>query len=752
MNDLDQVKTFFFHEGCPVKVDDMQIVSLPSHSTEAGHVLTQPGGMSQVAVKSHYSAAELAAMNISGLPKSKGKLIAKADREGWAFIENKGVGGTRREYAPPTEVMEAIKAKAAQALVSTMPAKTLPARKVEQLPLVATEAQTLKGDARKGVLLALELLMQRSGYPMKKAARTLIEMARKGEASAQLVNMLKAARDERGRPSPDGLPSERSLLRFVEYQENGSLVPKRRERDMSVPSWAPAFMACYQKPEKPTFEHAYREFCKQPDVVALAEVPSVWQVRRFVAKVGNVTLQMGRMGERELKALKPFIRRGFENLLPTDIYTADGHTFDAEVQHPLHGRPFRPEITTVGDIATRKAVGWSAGLAESALAVLDAVRHATLNAGIPAIFYVDNGSGYKNEMMNDVATGLMGRLGIEMVHSLPYNSQARGVIERMHQTIWVNAAKEVSGYIGHDMDREAKLKVFKLSRKALKAGPGEAVEMPLMGWDDFVSFCQKKVDEYNNRPHRSLPKIADPNTGRTRHMTPNEAWARAVEKGFAPHTVTDDEARPLFRPQALRTIRRCEIELFGNRYFARELEEFHGEQMRVGFDIHDPQKVWVYDDEGRFLCTAELDGNKRDYMPTSFVDKARDKRLTGKVKRLEAKLDEAHAERKGTPAIEQSDVVTIPGFMKINRSDLAARAQTAELVEVSTQAAAPIEAMPEIVPDTPAWEVPKMPQVRWDEWNRLNVLREEELTEKQKKWRYTYQETAEFRSYQRKCA
>jgi len=186
--------------------------------------------------------------------------------------------------------------------------------------------------------------------------------ARKGQADQQLVNMLKMARDERGRPSPDGLPSERSLLRFVEYERSGMLAPKKRERDMSIPAWAPAFLACYQRPEKPTVEHAYREFIKRL-TQDLGEAPSVWQVRRFLAKVGNVTLETGRMGDRELKSLKPFIRRGFDELLPADIYSADGHTFDAEVQHPLHGRPFRPEITSIIDIATRKTVGWSVGLA-----------------------------------------------------------------------------------------------------------------------------------------------------------------------------------------------------------------------------------------------------------------------------------------------------------------------------------------------------------------------------------------------------
>lgn len=710
--------------------------------------------MSNVAIKTHYTAAELAEMRLPNLPATKANVILFADRACWAAIQVQGRGGMRRLYAPSSEVMEAIRLRAAQTLVASVPAKSISTRTAVQLPLIETEGQALTTDARKGVLLAMQTLMNRSGYPLKKAARTLISMARSGEANPQLTAMLKQARDERGRPSPDGLPSERSLLRFVEYEQAGMLAPKKRERDMSVPVWATAFLSHYQKPEKPTVEHAYREYLRQVGEPVPVDVPSVWQVRRFLAKVGNVTLQMGRMGDRELKTLKPFIRRGFDTLLPADVYSADGHTFDAEVQHPLHGRPFRPEITSVVDIATRRVVGWSVGLAESAFAVLDALRDSVFKGGIPAILYVDNGSGYKNQLMTDVATGLLSRLGIEMVNSLPYNSQARGVIERLHQTIWVNAAKMLPGYMGRDMDRQAKLNVFKLSRKALKAAPGEVAVMPLIGWPGFVEFCQARVDEYNDRPHRSLPKIADPTSGRSRNMTPNEAWALAVAKGFAAHTVSDDEARPLFRPQVLRVVRRCEIELFGNRYFDKRLEEFHTAQLRIGYDIHDPARVWVYDDEGRFICTAALDANKRDYMPKSVLQRARENRAAGREQRLQVKLDEVREELHGTPVLEQMDTIVMPGFMTITRDQLNQRSRDAELIEVAAPAAAPtMDALPPIVPDTPEWAVPDNAQERWDEWQRLSVLDESEMTtNRMAKWRQTYQATAEFRTYQRKTA
>ncbi|MDO8654223.1 MAG: Mu transposase C-terminal domain-containing protein [Undibacterium sp.] len=708
--------------------------------------------MTQVALKTHYSASELAAMHLPGLPATKVNIIAHADRSVWAFNEVNGRGGLRREYSPPEEVMAAIRAKAVQELGALAQVAPTPAV-VAKASGNYTREQNLKADARNGVLLAIQQVMTRTGYPLKKAARTLLELVGAGHASPQLVAMLKLARDERGRSSPDGLPSERSLVRFVEYQKAGQIVPKKRTADMSIPPWAQAFMSYYQKPEKPTVAHAYQLFVEGTP----GDHPSIHQVQRFLTKVGNVSLQAGRMGERELKNLKPFIRRSFDHLLPADVYSADGHKFDAEVQHPLHGRPHRPEITTMVCIGTRKAIGWSVGLSESALTVLDALRNAVENGGIPAILYVDNGSGYVNQMMEDEATGFVARLGSEMVHSLPYNSQARGVIERFHQTL-TKAAKEMPGYIGAEMDREAKHNIFKLSRKALKAKTnGATVVMPLMGWPEFTQFLQKKFDAYNNRPHSTLPKITDPQTGRRRHQSPNEAWAQAEAKGFAPHMVSKEESIALFRPQIMRTVRRCEVELFGMRYFNKALEEFNGELLPVSYDIHDPQMIWVYAVDGRLICDAELDANKVEYMAQSFVDQAQAKRAAGREKRLKVKLGEIHAERDGALALEVSQGVVIPSNINEIRQRWAMEADEAVLIQSVKPVVEMLQAVEiEVVAEVEISNVtvlPESPQERFKKWVALDeyvsqggVMDDPKLT----RWYGSYQQSNEFRTFEKR--
>lgn len=575
---------------------------------------------------------------------SKRGIEIRSAREKWAYTEEAVRGGKLRQFdlqALPADVRsQVINAKKDAALAalgteieasrSNEPGRT----RREDL----TDAERLREDARVGILAALNRLRERSGCSQEAAMTTLLTQAQSGELQPALDKMLRLARDPRGRKSGDGIyPTPRSLKRWINNPR-----PTGKKKDIQVPAWAKTFLACWQQPQKPSVESAYQQFC---ELVPSNERPSIHQVRRFLTRLGTVTRERGRMGPRELKNIRTFVRRTFEELEPNDVWTADGHTFDAEVQHPLHGRPFRPEITTFIDIATRRAVGWSVALSESGWAVADALRHSVERNGIPAIIYVDNGSGYRNAMMSDEATGLIGRLQSSIEHSLPYNSQARGVIERAHKTIWVAGAKMLPSFIGAAMDREARLEQFKLTRRALKQGG----TMPLIPWDLFTRFVQERVDAYNAQAHRSLRK-----------RTPDQVLAEFVAGGWTPETLTVEETETLFRPRAERTVQRGELRLFNNIYFSRELEEFHGAEVHVAYDIHDANTVWVYLPDGRFVGTAQVNGNARHYFPVPVVEQARQKRAQGRLNRIDVQREEILAELNGSApllAVESAPVV-----------------------------------------------------------------------------------------------
>lgn len=582
---------------------------------------------------------------LPGMPNTKSGVIRRASREAWRSRPRKGRGGGREYhfFALPVATQKAL----VEASIRQGPGSTVgtPPRSAPTASL--TQRQRACMEARAAILMEAERIAETTG--VDRAVSQIAEMASRRTLPTHLMALISQANSRAGREGRRDL-SVRTIKRWRALLRDRGLIALApiSGTKPTMPPWATALLIQWRQPQKPCLTVAVRALHQSGSLPEGVTPPSYSQARRFLRKVGEIEKLRGRKLARALQGDRPFVRRDTSKLRPTDVYIADGHTFDAEVAHPEHRRPFRPEITMILDVATRRAVGWSAAFSESSLAVLDALRYAVTTCGIPAIFYVDRGSGYRNQMMQSPATGMMGRLGITMEHSRPYNSQARGIIERAHRTILVEVARRLPTYIGQAMDPEARKIAFKSTRKD---GRG------LVRWPDLLAHIQAQVDEYNNQPHRSLPRMTDPATGTRRHQTPHEAWVAAVEGGA--EIVMPEHTEDLFRPQVTRTVRRGEISLFGNLYFSVDLEEWHGQAVRVAYDVHDAGRVWVSDPEGRIICVAEADGNRRDYYPISYVESRRDERAKGRRRRLQAKMEEVEAEHRGSPELAHAEPTTV---------------------------------------------------------------------------------------------
>ncbi|MEX0366692.1 MAG: Mu transposase C-terminal domain-containing protein [Ruegeria sp.] len=434
------------------------------------------------------------------------------------------------------------------------------------------------------------------------------------------------------------------------------LAPKKTRQKANqdeIYPWLPLFFRFYGHPCGPSIGWCIEKTIAELSDAELAEMvqrgvePNYDKARRALNGLkgtgDHLKAFKGRVGPLALKARLSFKRRTFEGMDPTIVYTADGKTFDAEIAHPDHGQPFRPEITTILDVVTRKLVGWSIDLAENKRAVADALRMACEQHGVPAIFYTDRGPGYRNEEMDHPTLGLCARLGTTPSHSLPYNSQARGIIERVNGSVWNTLAKEFPTYVGPDMDRETKMRVHKATRRDLKM-TGTSRLLPTFA--EFVERVDEMVRVYNDTPHSAL-RIRDDETGRMRKASPNECWADFEARGFEHVSVEPHEVDELFRPHVKRRTRRGEVTWLNNHYSAAELEPYHGMDVLVGYDIHDASKVWVRQLEildgkevpGRLICIAEFWHNKERYFPVSATEAAREKRVEGQLRRLKAKED-----------------------------------------------------------------------------------------------------------------
>lgn len=670
-----------------------------------------------------FSAQEL--VGLPGLPASVSGLIRLAKRENWEAQLRLGRGGGR-EYSfavLPAETQAALVARMVQAeQPAEAPKPTAPHTLISpQRDGISTsrlsDDQRDVMSARVSIIREVERMSQM--VSQQRAILTLVGLARDGQLSPYLAERVERAND---RKTPDRTLSERTIKRWLaDFRKHGeiALAPIRRKPDMTLPVWAPMFLKHYQRPQKPSAEAAYAAFQAE-----YPGAPSIHAVRRMLAKMPPQAREQGRIGAREIKSLKAFHRRTADMLWPNDVWIADGHTFDAEVMNPLTGQIFRPEVTMVIDWGTRRIVGFSVNLAESTIATLDTLRDGVSRVGMYKVLYVDNGSGFDNAVVYEVND----RLGGTITHSLPYNSQGRGIIERPHKTILVRLSKSYDSYIGKDMDKEAATRVHRLSRQQLSMGL-QPKQIPT--FETFFADLQNALDAYNHRPHRALPKIRDIETGKLRNQSPMESWKSALADGWEPLKAEAHVVEALVRPQVVRTTNRAEVRIFGGIYFLQALEGYHGQEVRVAYDFRDASRVWVHTLDGELIGEAVLGGNASPAMPQSLMDKATEKREKGQLARLVKKAK--------TVTGQDVELHVVPKA-----------AQSAELTEQQLEAAREYAVLT-LERQAPTFTVPDNDMTRYDLWQELEARRQrgEVLSEAEANWHAIYPNNPGFKAIQR---
>ena len=660
-------------------------------------------------IKEAYTAQEM--KEILGYADVR-NISLRAKREGWQSRPRSGRGGGfewRVSSMPEkTRLVIAYAVKPTDDAPATVAAPALP-NTAPLRHLSEKERNTVV--ARLAFVREIERLALVSSY--KAAISSLALASLQGTLPARLAGLVPFANARYGRGESRGL-SERSLYEWrAVYAEKGEagLIPRHPQKVMTPPAWLHLFLKFWQRPQKPSIAQAHEEFAGACQSIitgvntnlpvdlnvtdtqrfllnAAAElqksgIPSIYAVRRWLQKIALPEREAGRRTGNALLHLRPHKLRLTDDLLPTDVYTADGTTADVEVLHPYNGQPFKPELTFVVDVATRRVVGVSVALAEDKFTILDALRMACCAGGIPAIFYTDNGPGYKNKLMLAEGVGMLERLGIEKADAIPGRPQGKGLMERTVQTLTRRLCKQFASCTTYDMDPDAAHKVFKLSRKQIKE-TGTSGYQP--SWQEFLDALKRRVAQYNATPHRGLPRFVD-GTGKRRNYSPDEYWATFTAQNWEPVTVSDDLREELFMPAEQRQVRNGWITFYNAKYFSFELADFHGERVQVRYDIWDPSKVYVWTLDGRKICTAELNGNAMPYFPKSRIQAGRDKREKAQVQRLEKKVQ----------AVIPGATVTLPDQtdgVVIDVADSMAR----DFVPVQPAAPEPLEQLREFLP------------------------------------------------------
>jgi putative transposase len=126
-------------------------------------------------------------------------------------------------------------------------------------------------------------------------------------------------------------------------------------------------------------------------------------------------------------------------------------------------------------------------------------------------------------------------------------------------------------------------------------------------------------------------------------------WSNFISQGWSQknHQLSDQEIEMLFQPQEERTVLRSCVSLGASTYYNKDLEHYEGEVVKVSYDIHNAEKVQVWDQEDRLICYAYFEKNKSSYFPMSQVEKAREERAKRRAKIKLNQLDEIEMERRG---------------------------------------------------------------------------------------------------------
>ncbi|ETS98839.1 TPA: Mu transposase C-terminal domain-containing protein [Providencia alcalifaciens] len=519
-----------------------------------------------------------------------------------------------------------------------------------------------KGIADARATLALEVLsLIYAGDTRIGAVTRISEQSRKGVLPMTLQQAADNANARKG-TTRRGV-SIRSLQEWVTlYQStnNGDerlalLAPgHHKETRPEQVSWLPMFLSHHRNVNGPSLMAAYRTFTEEwqelyADQPTMLDVmPSYYAVRRIMDKLPKRERARGRVTGSAARALETYQKRDWSQMPVNGCWISDGKSMNLKVAHPIHGRPFTPELTLVLDGRTRFLVGWSLDLSENVIAVASAYRYGMKLHGKPLFTYSDNGGGEKNKTLDADITGIFPRLGIKHMTGIPGNPQARGIIERLNAVIPRRVAQQFQTYNGLGADREhvritsrrieSAVKAIENNKELNPVQKGALAKLP--SWQQLLDAIEVEVQRYNyEHEHSELPKRNG------RHLTP-AAYRQEVlaAEGDEIEYLTEIELREMFMPEVVRKAQRGWVEFNNNEYFAEDLILVDGEDVRVAYDIHDAKEVIIRKLDGTYVCTAIWNGNKVAAVPTTHMAKAIDDRRKRRLARVEDKRREIEAE------------------------------------------------------------------------------------------------------------
>lgn len=536
-------------------------------------------------------------------------------------------------------------------LLSSLP-ECLQRQILSKMPLGAEEFnKSFAGLAQQDFHKFLEQLELTRKKSKKAILDALVIQAKSGNLSAELLNFLNSLRQRQS--------TGYQYLYDLAYKKRQSREVATRESEIEKALRKLAeFLPFYQSKKNPAVAKAWRDY-RDAAIEANRPYFSLKTIQTYLKVLPAHIKEQGRKSVNAIRAVKTYKHRDWSALQINDCWAGDGHALHCKVKHPISGLAFRPEITLIIDCSSRFVVGWSASFAENKLGVLEALKRGMKNYGIPLIYYSDNGGGQTNKMLDAEAEGILNRLSIRHAKAIPGNPQARGIIERLMRSLANSIAMEFPTYFHQQADQDHIRKILYAVDSAAKA-QSEGKELTFLqkkgltllpDWEDLLRVIEEKIYQYNNTAHSAFRN----------KQTPQEVFTKNWQKLKAEGEIdilNDDELHYFTKPAEIRTVRRGWVSVLGGFYWAEPLENWHDKKVICLIDVENPKYLDIEDLENRFICRAELEGNKTAGMPQSYIEQQKEARRNRRFKKLEREFRKAELEnRRAALTISQDQIL-----------------------------------------------------------------------------------------------
>lgn len=551
--------------------------------------------------KTWFSAAELAELELPGLPRQKRKVNERAAKDGWALrtaqdgsplARPRQVRGGGLEYhldVLPTAARMAIRAAGVGAVADIHPA---PPAASALWRWFEGASEKVKSDAKnRAATIALVEAYERAGLTRSAAVATAA--ARDRVSPATVWNWIALV---------DGVaPSDR--LPYLAPQRKGG----GAEAEVDAGAWQ-VLISDYLRPEKPTFSSCYKRLRDEYAAPRGIALPHEKTLRRMLdRKVDGRLIIARREGDEALRRTLPAQERTVKDLHALEAVNIDGHKFDVFCVWP-DGRIGRPLMVACQDLMSRKMVAHRIDESETALSTRLVFADLFKRYGIPKQCVLDNGrafaskaitggakSRFRFKIRDEEPTGILVALGVQIHWAMPFRGQSKP-IERGFRDLCDTIAKrpEFAGaYTGNKPDAKPE----NYGSRAIPIA-------------DFCAIVDREMARHNAEQ------------GRRTEMANGCSFDDVFNASYATAPIgkaTPEQLRLALLAADDRTCGRQDgaIMYEGNRYYAAELFEYAGKKVSIRFDPDDlHSEIHVYDRTGKFIATAPV------IEATGFFDKA----------------------------------------------------------------------------------------------------------------------------------